>query len=174
VPQLKEWPHAGFTREQVAEARLGRDRVCPEDESSIGRDGVCARGLVYAPIVLHAPLGDGRRRACTVVARIIIVGETLTRPWSSCHCMQAGLSGLGTRIECGCPLVVFGRPYLEIILLAQGRLKRAKHHRSEVRRTRSGWRFSRALGSSEIGLGRGKVLVRPPWGASGEAWLLIP
>jgi hypothetical protein len=36
------------------------------------------------------------------------VGESLTRPRSCCHCTPAALRGVGTRIECGCPLVASG------------------------------------------------------------------
>jgi hypothetical protein len=45
----------GFAGEQVAVAGLGRD-------------GVCARGLVHAHVVLHVPPGAGRWHACIVVA----------------------------------------------------------------------------------------------------------
>jgi hypothetical protein len=50
---LKEWPSAGFAGEQVA--GLGRGGVGPEGEPCVRRDGVCARGLVCAPVVLYVP-----------------------------------------------------------------------------------------------------------------------
>jgi hypothetical protein len=63
---LIEWPSVGFTGEQVAEAGLGRGGGRLEGELCIGRDRVCARGLVHAPVVLHVPSRAGRRRSCTV------------------------------------------------------------------------------------------------------------
>jgi hypothetical protein len=52
---LKEWPSARFVGEQVAEAGLGRGGVCPEGKLCIGRDRICARGLVCVPVILHVP-----------------------------------------------------------------------------------------------------------------------
>jgi hypothetical protein len=63
---LKELPSAGFAGEQVAEARLERGGVCLERELCVGRDGVCAQGLVRSPVVLHVLSGAGRRRVCIV------------------------------------------------------------------------------------------------------------
>jgi hypothetical protein len=63
---LFEWPSVGFAGVQVAEVGLGRGGVRPEGELCIGRDRVCARGLVHAPVVLHVPSRAGRRRPCTV------------------------------------------------------------------------------------------------------------
>jgi hypothetical protein len=53
--------------------------------------------------------------ACT---RVIMVGESLTRPWSRCHCTPAALRGVGTFIECGCPLVAFGRSLPQVLFLS--------------------------------------------------------
>jgi hypothetical protein len=60
---LKEWPSAGFAGKLIAETGLG---VCPEGELRVGRDGVCAQGLVCASVVLHVPLGAVRWCASTV------------------------------------------------------------------------------------------------------------
>jgi hypothetical protein len=75
---LTECPPAGFAGEQVAEAKF-----CLEGEFCFGRDGVCARGPFCTPVILRVPSGVGRRRACTMVARVITVGESLIRLWLS-------------------------------------------------------------------------------------------
>lgn len=71
------WPPAGFAWEQVVEVGLGRDGVCSEGESCVEHGKVCARGLVCTPVVLHVQLGVDKRRAITVVARVITNGESL-------------------------------------------------------------------------------------------------
>lgn len=63
--------------EQVAEARLGLGGVYPDAEFYFGRDGVYARDLARTFVILYVPLEVGRRRAWTVVACVIIVGESL-------------------------------------------------------------------------------------------------
>jgi hypothetical protein len=45
-------------------------------------------------------------------------GESLTRLWSCCHCTPAILHRVGTRIECGCLPMAFGRLATSFILLA--------------------------------------------------------
>jgi hypothetical protein len=42
-----EWPFMGFMGEQV-------------DEAVLGRDGVCAQGLVRSSVILHVPSGASR------------------------------------------------------------------------------------------------------------------
>lgn len=69
----------GIRVEQVAEVGLGRDGVCSEGESCVEHGKVCARGLVCTPVVLHVQLGVDKRRAITVVARVITNGESLIR-----------------------------------------------------------------------------------------------
>jgi hypothetical protein len=68
----------------------GEAEFCPEGEFRFGRDRVCARWLVYSPVVLRFPSGVGRWRACTVVACVITIGESLTRVRSCCPCTPAG------------------------------------------------------------------------------------
>jgi hypothetical protein len=53
---------------------LGEAEFSLEGEFHFERDGVYTRGLVCAPVVLRIPSGGCKRRACIVVARIIIVG----------------------------------------------------------------------------------------------------
>jgi hypothetical protein len=93
----------GVREEQVAEARLEQGRVYPEAELYFERGGVCARGLAYASVALYVPSGVDSRRAGTVVACIIMVGESLTGSRSCCSCTHATLRGVGMRIECRCP-----------------------------------------------------------------------
>src|SRR5688500_2677802 len=75
VPQLVEWPPAGFAATTSGEAEKS-----PEAELSVGRGGdlrprsnsasgeaeFCARGSAASPVVLDVPSGDGRRHVCTV------------------------------------------------------------------------------------------------------------
>jgi hypothetical protein len=61
------------------------------------------------PCLLHVLLGAGRRHACIVVACVIMVGESLTRERSCCHCAPTALRGVGTPIEWGCLPAAFGR-----------------------------------------------------------------
>jgi hypothetical protein len=89
----------GICREWVDETGLGRARVCPKVEFYFRRGGVCARGLACAPVVLYVPSKVGRRRAGTVVACVIIVGESLTGLRSCRSCTPAALRGVGMRIE---------------------------------------------------------------------------
>jgi hypothetical protein len=63
VPQSTEWLPAGFAGEKVAEPGLIEAEVVPEGELSVGRDEVCARGLVCAHVVLRVPSESVRRRA---------------------------------------------------------------------------------------------------------------
>jgi hypothetical protein len=85
--------------EQVAKAGLGPGEVYPDAEFYFGRDGVYARDLASTFVVLYVPLGVSRRRAWTMVACVIIVGECLTRPQSCYSCTPTTLRGLGMRIE---------------------------------------------------------------------------
>jgi hypothetical protein len=55
--QGSRWPRSGS----------GEVECCPEGELCVGRDGVCARGLVCSSVVLHVLSGARRRRACIVV-----------------------------------------------------------------------------------------------------------
>jgi hypothetical protein len=48
------------------------------------------------------------------------VGESLTRPRSRRHFTPAALRGVGTRSECDCPLVAFGRALPQVLSLLSG------------------------------------------------------
>ena len=50
-------PSCKIRGEQVAEAGLGRSRVCPEAGAYFGRGRVCARGPAYTLVVLYIPSG---------------------------------------------------------------------------------------------------------------------
>jgi hypothetical protein len=112
---LKVWPPTGFTGEKVVEAELGRGGVCARGRVVLWADRVCARGLARTPVVLPITSGVGRWHACIVVACVIMIGESSTIPWSCYPYTPAGLSGVGTRIQCCCPLVAFGRASLQVL-----------------------------------------------------------
>jgi hypothetical protein len=44
-----------------------------------------------------------------------MVGESLTRLWFCCHYAPTALRGVGTRIECGCLPVDFGRALPQVL-----------------------------------------------------------
>jgi hypothetical protein len=86
---LKEWPPTGFTRDQVAEAGLWRGGFLSQGRvlhwarwSLRPRAGPCSF-RIRCPVRCC-------QMACT---RVIMVGESLTRPWSRCHCTPATLRG---------------------------------------------------------------------------------
>jgi hypothetical protein len=101
---LKEWPFAGFTGEQVAEAeaKLGRGGVCPRASSA-------SVVMEFAPEGWFAPLSyymyrQGMADSMRVQWRMRNhVSKSLTRPRSCCHCTPVALPGVGTHIECDCP-----------------------------------------------------------------------
>jgi hypothetical protein len=68
----------GIHGEQVAEARLGRGRVCPEDEVGFVRGGVCTRGPAHTFVVYasHQGLAGGLgNSSCCTKTYVIIFGE---------------------------------------------------------------------------------------------------
>jgi hypothetical protein len=147
----------GIREERVAEAGLGRGRVYLEAEFYFGRDRVCARDLACTFVVLYVPSGVGRRCAGTVVACVIIVGESLTRLRSCYSCAPTSLCGLGVRIECCCPR----RSCPGFVSLTRGGLERGWGRRSVVRGPRPRRGFSREH-PSEDKLGRPRV-CEDPW-----------
>jgi hypothetical protein len=132
----------GIRGEQVAEAGLEQDGVCPKAEFYFERGGVCVRGLACTLIVLYVPSKVGRRRAGTVVACVITVGESLMELRSCSSCTPAALCRVDMRIECCCHRRASAESCSRFVSLTRGGLGRDGDRRSKERRTRPKRGFS--------------------------------
>jgi hypothetical protein len=150
-----------------------RQSLSRGSSSCFGRDRVCSRGLTCI-LVLYLPSRVSRRRAAwTVVACVIIVGESMTGPRSCCSYTPAGLHGLGTHIECGCPSADFGwvLPWVCLPCPRRARTRRRPPFWGEGTSV-----VTRILLRTHPVRGQARArqsLWRPLRGTSGEAWLLI-
>jgi hypothetical protein len=173
APQLKQWPSVGFAGEHVAETGLGwggvlsRGWVLLQARQSLRpKASLCSYRIACS-------IGVSRWHTWTVVSRVIIVGESLTRLWSCCSSTPAGLRGLGIHIECGCPPVDFGK-VLPLVCLPCPRQAQAWWKPSFLGEgTSAGMTIVLRIHPVREQAWARRSLWRHLRGTLGEAWLLI-